>query len=327
MTTRSAGDGLAPFSDSTIRVLRLADRAISMAPRGDDFRLYAAIRVAMDCLASIDSFYVALIRPGVGMTAFPYTFDHGQALPIEVLPYGPKGLTAWMMASQKTYRYRDDDGAVINRGYMFGDEQETSRDAIVTPLWDADSDIPVTGFMAVLSSEPDTFTDEHARAFEWLASALALARSHRDTEKERLGLAELYPELGGPEMSTTEDLINFVAQELHGLQHSLEVLESSLENSATPGAVIHELTARCSMLLGKFSQFASVAAGPDVLATLTPRERQVAELLARIDGPSNRDIAASLGVKETTAKSHVAAVLRKLGVRQRAEVRWRLAQR
>ena len=50
---------------------------------------------------------------------------------------------------------------------------------------------------------------------------------------------------------------------------------------------------------------------------LTPRERQVVQLLAR--GLSNRDIGVQLYISETTAKFHVGNILRKLGVSRRAE--------
>jgi two-component system nitrate/nitrite response regulator NarL len=59
-------------------------------------------------------------------------------------------------------------------------------------------------------------------------------------------------------------------------------------------------------------------AGPDApLDPLTPREREVLELLAH--GLSNRQIAERLRISEHTAKFHVAAVSAKLGAASRTE--------
>jgi two-component system, NarL family, response regulator LiaR len=56
---------------------------------------------------------------------------------------------------------------------------------------------------------------------------------------------------------------------------------------------------------------------PDPLAPLSPREREVLQLIAR--GHSNRQIARDLTIGEQTVKTHVRSILTKLGLQDRLQ--------
>ena len=70
-------------------------------------------------------------------------------------------------------------------------------------------------------------------------------------------------------------------------------------------------------LIERYLQEPPAAPGPDPAADLSPREREVWQLLAR--GLSNTEIAAALVVTEATVKAHVTRLLAKLGVRDRVQ--------
>lgn len=65
---------------------------------------------------------------------------------------------------------------------------------------------------------------------------------------------------------------------------------------------------------------ASPCIGPDdaCLAALSPREREVAQLIA--GGFKNREIATRLSIASSTVKDHVHHILQKTGLRNRAAV-------
>jgi DNA-binding NarL/FixJ family response regulator len=70
-------------------------------------------------------------------------------------------------------------------------------------------------------------------------------------------------------------------------------------------------------VIEEFARRPSAGPPPTSLAELTPRELEVLRLVAR--GLTNAEIAGELVVSDTTVKTHVAHVLRKLGLRDRIQ--------
>jgi DNA-binding NarL/FixJ family response regulator len=91
-------------------------------------------------------------------------------------------------------------------------------------------------------------------------------------------------------------------------------LVAAIRIAADGGAMFSPSVTR--RLIEEFSRRVSPEPPPG-LAELTPREREVLRLLAR--GLSNQEIAAELDVSEHTAKTHVAHILSKLGLRDRIQ--------
>jgi DNA-binding NarL/FixJ family response regulator len=211
----------------------------------------------------------------------------------------------------------DDDGRTIR--VLIADDQAIVRG----------------GFRVLLESEPDI---EIVGEAEDGMQAVALARRRNadvvlmDVRMPRMDGLEATRALAGPDVPpderidvlvvTTFDLDEYVFGALRaGAAGFLlkdaqpEVLVEALRAVADgKGLVDPEVTRR---LIARFAEIAPDPERGRALQMLSERERAV--LLQLATGRSNAEIAASLHVEESTVKSHVSAVLAKLGLRSRVQ--------
>ncbi|WP_347355042.1 LuxR C-terminal-related transcriptional regulator [Intrasporangium sp.] len=312
------------LSDAAVRALRYADQLIQEADRSDVFAVYDACRATLGSLAPLDDFYIALINEADRRISYPYLFSNGAFEEAGTVTYAPNGLTAWVVASRRPYRYADDEGALLNRGYRFGDG-EPSADTAVVPLLGSEEE-GVIGLMGALSDTGDAFTDETVRAMQWLAG-LVVDRLRASDPTRGLNLSLVYPELDEGRsgslvaLNVAGNALTKMAQELTALAQ--EVTDAALAERLT------ELSRRC---FGVQAQLVT-RLGPthdapvDPLRGLSPRERAVVELVTGADGdPGNAGIAAVLGISTATVKTHMSSLLDKLGLEHRSELRWLVRQ-
>jgi DNA-binding NarL/FixJ family response regulator len=107
-----------------------------------------------------------------------------------------------------------------------------------------------------------------------------------------------------------------------------------LNKNLTPGTLVRTLRdfhrngslpmsrIMASKALAHLRQATLLAAPPSTTSKLSSREREVLRRIAT--GAHDREIASSMVVAETTVKTHVRNILRKLGARNRAEAAARL---
>lgn len=122
-------------------------------------------------------------------------------------------------------------------------------------------------------------------------------------------LAEVYLARGQPELA---------AQALAEARANLETLAGSVSGESLPqvGALGDHFLRQATAMLPVVAP-APTKPQPS-LGGLTPREREVAQLVAQ--GKSNREIAAILILSERTAERHVANIMNKLGFNSRAQI-------
>ena len=100
---------------------------------------------------------------------------------------------------------------------------------------------------------------------------------------------------------------------------------SALPRLAELGAKGHRLTIDLGASARLGAAVVMVEPAPPGLAGLTPRQGQVAGLVA--EGLTNKQIARRLGLSPATVKDHVHAILRRLGLARRSQIAARLPAR
>lgn len=315
----------ARFSPPYVDRLRAADRWLRASERDAHAARYAVCRTTISALTRVDSFYIGFFREE-DTVFIPYIYDHDEFLRPNIGRYSKHGVSNWVRSSKRPYIYREDGGRRLTNAMPFGDTTEVSLDAMAVPLIDAVSG-EVTGLMSAQSLHPHVYDDEAVRALEWLGRALMHSFARDTAAQDKLDLYTIYPELDTSGVRDETDLIDAVSARVNRLHRQIR----DLAQLTTPvgGAIAEAAQALQQLseatqveigdLFGAFAEAQGQDDAPDPAAELTSREREIAELIAR-DGVSNADLARQLHISETTVKTHVGNVLRKLGVAQRAGI-------
>ena len=149
-----------------------------------------------------------------------------------------------------------------------------------------------------------------------LLAGLALAKDATVRVATLHGVADqLWAALGQPRFGSSPTM---EAQHAGCEQHTRRLLGDDGYDSAFSHGRELPLDDAVAYGLGVESDLPAVELDTVPYATLTPREREVAELVSR--GLSNKEIAAELVTSQRTAETHVQNILRKLGFTSRAQI-------
>ena len=314
-----------------------ADRALQALTGGSHHALYHALRLSAGRLAPTDSFYVGFYAPGRRM-AFPYSFDGREYDDPSTIPYGdgrPVRLDA--RATDAPTGPARTAGRLLRRGHRFGDTEQLSEEVIVVPIFDDPVRCPICS--PLLRPQLRRFTPRDRADVDavlrprllrrstpsapspglLVASSTVLAREREDQTSAGPPWGPGTPPRPRPSPTPWPPAWGRWAS---GLEAVGRLVPPNAPELAGAVAALREEYERAQTEVAELLAGAGPARRWDPLAGLTPRQREVARLLAV--GLSAREVAARLHLSEHTVRDHRRAIRDWLGVSDRSEVPARL---
>ncbi|GAA2793432.1 LuxR C-terminal-related transcriptional regulator [Kribbella solani] len=303
----------------TAIILREAYHKIEALFRTDHYGLYDYVRVVAGKIARVDAFFIGFLH-GSRRVRYPYGYDDGAYVSPDTHTFGPNGQTAWLIKHRQTYRFAYDNGSALHAGVPIGDQTRRSADVVTVPIFRAvkDGADQLFGMLSMQSYLPGSYDDNAVRAFEWLAGLVERVLTREGEDKD--ALRRLPAGDTGPNLLTSDHVVEYLTHRVASIRDiAAEALTEPDLNAAVHTHLTRIIDATEHIQTELIEMLLETDEGPERrFASLTKAQQGVAVLLA--DGFDNDQLAAELGVSPNTVKTHLSAILRKYGLRSRAQV-------
>ncbi|WP_238150966.1 LuxR C-terminal-related transcriptional regulator [Kribbella sindirgiensis] len=304
----------------TALVLREAYHKMQALPRGNHYALYDYVRGVVAKVAPMDTFFVGFLQ-GSDRVRYPYGYEDGKYDDPSSHTFGPSGPTAWLLRMRQTYRFGYDNGATLNAGIPCGDVNRQSEDGVIVPMFRRTKDGPehLFGMMATYSYTPGVYDDNAVRALEWLAGALAQVLTREVEDREALRLLPAGDDT--PNLLTSDHVMEYLSNRIAVLRG---LAGQALDEPAAAAEPLHGyldgIIRTAEQTQSELIEMMLEAdEGPERrFLSLTEAQQRVALLL--VQGLDNEALAAELGVRLPTVKTHLGVILRKYGMESRVQV-------